>query len=211
MVSSQMFSYIFVVFILTITPGADTMLVLRNVFSSGKRSGIITTMGICSGLFIYALITALGISVIFTTSELLYGLLKTVGATYLIYLGVGSLLPIIKNRSKQSDLKIKTNKTLKSDKKAFTEGFLSNLFNPKIAVFYLTFLPQFINPGGNVLIQSFFLTGIHIVMGIVWLSCISVFVGSIQFIYTSIKLRHGLEAISGTVMILFGLLLLWEK
>lgn len=183
------------------------MLVLRNVFSSGKRAGIVTTIGICSGLIVYALLTSLGISVLLIKSEILYQSLKFIGAMYLIYLGFQSLIPLMKNKQKQNNTKIYSVKQKRTDKKAFVEGLISNLFNPKIVVFYLTFLPQFINPVGNVFAQSFFLTGIHIVMSLLWLSFFSIFIGSIPFIYTSIKLRHTLAGISGMVMIIFGILL----
>ena len=82
--------------LLTLTPGADTMLVLRNVFSSGKRVKIITTIGISSGLLVYAVLTSFGISNILTKSAVLYQLLKFIGASYLIFLGLKSLIPIFK-------------------------------------------------------------------------------------------------------------------
>ncbi len=209
----QLITYSIIVGLLTLTPGADTMLVLRNVFSSGKRTGIITTIGICSGLLIYAALTSLGISVILTKSVVLYQTLKLLGAGYLVYLGIQSLLPVIKSKknNKQGGLETHIKKLKRTDRRAFVEGLLSNLFNPKIAVFYLTFLPQFINPQDNILFQSFFLTGIHVVLGLIWLSFLSVFIGSIKFIYTSSKIQHTLEAISGTVMIIFGILLLFER
>lgn len=211
MFNPQLITYSIIVGLLTLTPGADTMLVLRNVFSSGKRAGIVTTVGICSGLLIYAVISSLGISVILTKSVMLYQTLKLLGAIYLVYLGVQSLLPITKSNNKQINLESTYKKFKRTDERAFFEGLLSNLFNPKIAVFYLTFLPQFINPQNNIFIQSFLLTGIHVVMGLLWLSFLSVFIGSIRFIYTSSKIQHLLEAISGTVMIIFGILLLLER
>lgn len=211
--NSQLVTYSVIVLLLTLTPGADTMLVLRNVFSSGKRAGIITAIGISSGLLIYAALTSLGISVLLTKSVVLYQTLKLLGAGYLVYLGIQSILPVIKSKkdNKKDELKTHIKKLKRTDTRAFVEGLLSNLFNPKIAVFYLTFLPQFINPQDHILVQSFFLTGIHVVMGLIWLSFLSVFIGSIKFIYTSSRVQHALEAISGTVMIIFGILLLFER
>lgn len=211
MPNQNLLTYTIIVGLLTLTPGADTMLVLRNVFSSGKRAGIVTTLGICSGLFLYAGLTSLGISVILTKSIIIYQLLKLIGSGYLIYLGIQSLLPLINSRKKQTQAKETPSKQKRSDNKAYLEGLFSNLFNPKIAVFYLTFLPQFIDPNRNVLIQSFSLTGIHIVMGLLWLFILSLFIGSIPFIYTSAKIQKMLTGISGTVMIIFGILLLLEK
>lgn len=187
------------------------MLVLRNVFSSGKRAGIVTTLGISCGLLIYASLSALGISIIITQSKFLYQVLKLIGVAYLIYLGILSLLPIIKNKKNENIIKAVVLKNKKTDKRSFTEGLLSNLFNPKIAVFYLTFLPQFINPNDNVLFKSLFLASIHVVLGVIWLTSLSVTIGSIRYIYTSSKFQQTLEAISGTVMILFAILLLFER
>lgn len=211
MPNQNLLTYSIIVGLLTLTPGADTMLVLRNTFSSGKKAGIVTTFGICSGLLVYASLTSLGISVLLTKSVILYQGLKFIGSGYLIYLGVQSLLPIINKSNKSFEFQSVNNKEKRPDISSYKEGFLSNLFNPKIAVFYLTFLPQFINQSENILFQSFFLTGIHIVMGLIWLSFLSLFIGSIRLIYSSAKLQKTLTGISGAVMLIFGLLLLLEK
>lgn len=200
-------TYIFLIFLLTLTPGADTMLVLKNVFSSGKRAGINAAFGISCGLLVYAFLTALGISLIFSHSPFIFKVIKTFGAGYLIYLGIQALLSLKKLKS---NIEITKAKQKKSGKKAFTEGLLSNLFNPKIAVFYLTVLPQFINPSDNIFLKSLFLTGIHIVMGIIWLISLSLFIGSIKYFYNSAKIRIGLEALCGGVMLIFGIILLLE-
>lgn len=204
---ASLLSYSFLIFLLTLTPGADTMLVLKNVFSSGKKAGIATTLGINCGLVIYAFLTALGISLIFKSSPMIFAVIKTIGATYLIYLGINALLSL---RKIKICLQISSDKSIKSLKKAFLEGFLTNLFNPKIAVFYLTILPQFIQPSDNIFLKSLFLTGIHIVMGLIWLTLLSLFIGSIKYIYSSAKVRFGLKALCGGVMIIFGVLLLLE-
>ena len=209
MFNEQLLIYSFIVLLLTLTPGADTMLVLRNVFSSGKRIGIVTTLGICTGLLIYAVLSSFGISLIFTKSLLLYNLLKVAGAIYLMYLGFQSVAPILKDKITQNKLSI--SKENLNIKQAFFQGFISNILNPKITVFYLTFLPQFISPQENIILKSFFLTGIHIIMTITWLSFLSIFIGSIRKLYTSPKLKYSLEAISGMVMIIFAVLLLLEK
>ncbi len=211
MIGSQLVIYSFIVALLTLTPGADTMLVLRNVFSSGKRSGLFTTLGICSGLLIYAFLTAFGISLVLTKSIILFRIIQFLGAGYLVYLGLSSLAPLIKNRGKYLEPGLNTKHIGKTDRKSFLEGLLSNIFNPKIAVFYLTFLPQFINTTDNVLLKSLFLTSIHILMGFIWLSFLSVCIGNFRKLYSYPKLQHTLEALCGTVMIIFGLVLLWER
>lgn len=210
MQQDQLLTYSFVVLLLTLTPGTDTALVLRNVFSSGKWSGLITTLGITTGLLVYALISALGISFIFTKSDVLYNLLKTLGAFYLMYLGSQSVLPLIKGKLNQNKIKFLSVKKI-SNIQAYSQGFISNILNPKIVVFYLTFLPQFIAPQDHIVIKSFFLTGIHIVMGSIWLSFLSFFIGSVRYLYSSPKLQRALEVFSGFVMILLGIILLFEN
>lgn len=84
------------------------------------------------------------------------------------------------------------------------EGLLSNVLNPKVAIFYLAFLPQFISPGDPVLGKSLFLAGIHFVLGIAWLSLVTVFLGRLRGLLTRPAVQQGLEAVTGAVLIAFG-------
>jgi threonine/homoserine/homoserine lactone efflux protein len=134
----------FLLFFLTslvviVTPGQDMLLVMSRAVAQGSRAGIATAAGISTGLLGHTLLAALGLGSILLASELLFTVLKVIGAGYLIYLGVRLVL----TRSASLALAQKKTRPLKS---LFREGALSNLSNPKITVFYFAFLPQFIAP-----------------------------------------------------------------
>jgi RhtB (resistance to homoserine/threonine) family protein len=212
MFDSQVLAFTGIAALLTITPGADTMLVIRNVLSRGGKAGILSTFGICSGLFIHASLSALGLSIILVKSAATFQVVKYVGAVYLIFLGSQSLWRMLKIKEDQL-LKIEDQKTKEKfdiKKKSFIEGFLTNILNPKVAIFYLAFLPQFIGAGDPVFQKSVLLASIHAIEGIIWLCFISLFLGRIKAIIRRPKARKIIEGITGTVLIGFGVKLSME-
>jgi RhtB (resistance to homoserine/threonine) family protein len=212
MLDPQILTFIGVVTILTLTPGADTMLVIRNVLSRGARAGFLTTLGICSGLFIHATLSALGLSLILVRSATLFEIVKFVGACYLVFLGLRSIWQVFRARMHAAsptkdaaiDNQLSGNRQA-SAWRSFREGLLSNVLNPKVAIFYLAFLPQFMHKGDPVLAKSLLLAAIHVVLGILWLSLVTVFLGRIRAFVTRPSVRRGLEAITGTILIAFGI------
>jgi len=211
MFDSQVLAFTGIAALLTITPGADTMLVIRNVLSRGGKAGVLSTFGICSGLFIHASLSALGLSIILVKSATVFQIVKYVGAMYLIYLGIQSLWGISQIKDDQLS-KIENEKgDTDRKKKSFIEGFLTNILNPKVAIFYLAFLPQFIGADDPVFQKSVLLASIHAVEGIIWLSFISLFLNRIKAIIRRPKVRKIIEGISGTVLIGFGIKLSMER
>jgi threonine/homoserine/homoserine lactone efflux protein len=169
MIDSQVVAFTFVAAALTLTPGADTMLVVRNVLRGGRRDGVITTVGICLGLFMHATLSALGVSVILLHSATAFHLVKWAGACYLVWLGVQSLSSAVRGASHAVDTERCMTTVVVAPQRCFLEGLLSNVLNPKVAVFYLAFLPQCIGPTDAVLPQPLLLAGIHYVEGMLWL------------------------------------------
>lgn len=199
--------------LLTISPGADTILVIRSVISRGPTAGLLTTAGICSGLFVHASLSAAGLSLILLKSALAFEILKTAGACYLLYLGFQSIRQAFKKGPGatgplKNDL---ARNGKKSARRAFMEGMLNNILNPKPAVFYLALLPQFIGPTDPVLLKSLMLAGIHFVMSIIWLSAISLFFGKMKSFLASPRAQQWLEASSGIILIGLGIRLAMEK
>lgn len=212
MIDSQILAFTGLAALLTISPGADTMLVIRSVLARGRGAGIATTFGICCGLFVHATLSAAGLSLIIVKSALAFDMLKLAGAGYLIFLGVQSLRQLSTHPARAHvTFQGKTEATQKTARRAFMEGLLNNILNPKPAVFYLAFLPQFINPGDPVLAKSLLLAGIHFAMGIVWLSLVSLFLGRLKNLIVGGNFRRWLEASSGTVLIGLGVSLALEK
>ncbi|TIH15311.1 LysE family translocator [Marinifilum sp. JC120] len=194
-------AFIPVAAILTITPGSDTMLVVNNTLTRSTTDGLCTVAGINAGLLIHALASALGLSMILMNSATAFEMVKLAGALYIIFLGVQSL----RNSRKQEETKFSAEPCSKGISASIREGFLTNVLNPKVAVFYLALLPQFISPGESILRQSLLLMTIHFSMGILWFSFITLALGRMRHLISGGKFKKRLEALSGVVFIGLGL------
>jgi RhtB (resistance to homoserine/threonine) family protein len=211
MLDPQVLVFTGVAALLTITPGADTFLVIRNVLRGGRRAGIVTTLGICCGLFVHAVLSALGLSIVLMQSATAYLVLKWAGALYLMWLGFGSIRDAIRGGDRAwSRSERATTDSPRDQRYPFLEGLTNNVLNPKVAVFYLAFLPQFIGPGDPALAKSLVLAGIHFVQGIVWLVGLAFLFDRGRVVLASARARRSLEAVSGTVLLGFGVRLAFE-
>ncbi|PYN83852.1 MAG: threonine transporter RhtB [Candidatus Rokuibacteriota bacterium] len=199
--------------LLTIIPGADTMLVIRNVMARGQRAGLFTTLGACSGLFIHATLSALGLSLILVRSATAFDVVKTIGAGYLVWLGIQSLRQAFRRQPREivdiedAALRARPGRSRRS----FAEGLLSNVLNPKVAVFYLALLPQLMSPSDWVFGKSILLAGIHWVEGVLWLSTLTLFLGRLRWWISQARVKRAIEATAGVVLIAFGLRLAMER
>jgi threonine/homoserine/homoserine lactone efflux protein len=190
--------------LLTISPGADMALVAKMTIERGRRAALLATLGICSGLFVHATASALGLSVVLATSAEAFTAVKLAGAVYLAYLGLRSLRASFTHAAAVS---------LADPPRgaAFLPGLLSNVLNPKVAVFYLTFLPQFIDPSGNVLAQSLLFAVAHAVMGILWLSLYAYVLARLSGLFARAGVRQWLERVTAAVLIGLGVRLAFER
>jgi threonine/homoserine/homoserine lactone efflux protein len=196
-----------VITLLTITPGADMAMVSRSVFMGGRRAAFGTTLGIAAGCLIWALASAAGVAAVLAASETAYDTLRLVGAAYLVWLGVQSLLAARRHyrEAPAADAVAAPGGARRGLRSPFRQGLLTNLFNPKIALFYTTFLPQFIGPGDPVLLLSVAMAGVHILLGIVWLSAYAWLLDRAVQAFRSSRLRRALDALTGTVLVGLGI------
>jgi threonine/homoserine/homoserine lactone efflux protein len=179
---------------------------------AGDRSaGFSTMFGICCGTIVHGLFASLGVSVILMKSATLLQIVKFVGAGYLIFLGAQSLRAAWKIKKEN---KIETPPTLEKKKtgasKSFLQGLLTNALNPKVALFYLSFIPQFIH-AGDPLFKPLFLAGIHIVMGIIQLSTVILMITKLRKYLVSPKVKSAMEATCGMMLTGFGIKLALQK
>jgi RhtB (resistance to homoserine/threonine) family protein len=205
MIDSQVVAFTAVAAVLAITPGSDTLLVIKNSVSNGARGGQVTTLGVLLGIVFHACISALGLSVILTQSDLLFKGIQGFGAAYLIWLGLQAL------RSAKPSQNSGGSPSRQGLNHLFQEGLMTNLLNPKVAIFYLAFLPQFISPGDPVLAKSILLALIHNLLCLVWLGGLSVAIGRGRHWLQTQRVQDGLTRISGIVLIGFGLRLAFES
>jgi threonine/homoserine/homoserine lactone efflux protein len=206
-VDPRLYAFIGVAAILTILPGADMALVTRNVLAIGRRRTMLTIVGIGSGCIIHATASALGLSAILATSATAFGVVKTIGALYLMWLGVQSIREAGRSAPAASD----SANTRGARLGPFLRGFLTNVLNPKVAIFYLTFLPQFIGPGEPVFRRSLFLASLHIAMGFVWLTAYAWFVDQLGAVLTRPVVKAWLERVTGGLLIGLGARLAWAR
>ena len=195
-------AFLIAITILTLTPGLDTALVIRNSSRSGALDGCVTSLGICSGLFVHAICSALGISAILLQSAELFQIVKWTGAAYLIWLGFSSLRSICADR-----LKIAVsegNRSTFNCRRSLREGFLSNVLNPKTAIFYLAFLPQFIDLNYSPVVQSFTMAGLHFLIAMLWQCALAYAINSAKKLFKNSVMRSWMEGVTGALLILLG-------
>ncbi|MGQ7287508.1 LysE family translocator [Vreelandella venusta] len=209
-IDAQFVAFLVAITLLSISPGVDTLLVIRNTARGGVRDGVATSIAICCGLFVHATISALGISLILLQSAWAFHMLKLVGAAYLIWLGVSSLLAARRG----APLPVKGVMTSGSPVpfwQPIKEGLLSNVLNPKTVVFYMAFLPQFISPSDPALLKSLWLAGVHFVIANIWQISVVLMVGGASKWLASARFAQTLNAATGVVLVVFGVRLALEQ
>lgn len=207
-------AFLIAITLLTMSPGVDTLVVIRNTLRGGYRDGVVTSFAICLGLFVHAVISAGGISLILLQSAFLFAALKLVGALYLIWLGYKSLSSALARNhcsSLAKALEESTSKDRISVWKSFREGFLSNVLNPKTIVFYMAFLPQFIQPEEPAMIKSLFLAGVHFAIANVWQLLIVLMVGRASVWLLKGSVMRVVDGVIGGAMVAFGLKLAVDR
>lgn len=186
--------------VLVITPGPDTIYVLTQGISAGKKMGLISALGVTLGIFVHTILAALGLSVILKTSAIAFIIVKIVGAAYLIYLGIKTLIS-------KDELKI-TKEKKTSSRKIFTQGLISNTLNPKVALFFMAFLPQFIRTNGTEVspIPFLILGTIFALFVLIFLGMVGYFSGAVgQYLKTKSSISKWIKNICGSIMVLLGI------
>ncbi len=212
--------------VLAITPGLDTFLVLRTTAAGGRAAGFAAVVGIGLGCLVWAVASAIGITAILAASRVAFEVLRIAGVAYLCWLG-GRALWFARRRSPSMEGALHGPKTdaggpsLSADPVAVGEqwgsgralrtGLTTNLLNPKVGVFYLSVLPQFLPDGVNPLVGSLALAGIHVVEGFLWLTLVVLAVNRAKGWLTRPNVRRRLEQLTGVVFLGFGLRLALER
>jgi len=230
MLDHSTIAFIVAATVLTITPGNDTMLIIRNSVARNRENGFTTMFGILSGLIVHGSFAALGLSVILMKSATVFGIVKYIGAAFLVILGVMSLRSAWQSFRQKEPVSLESRGAAQPEasragrlitllmghngshpgRRAFVEGFFSNVLNPKVALFYLSFLPQFIAPS-DPLLKPLFLAGIHILMGVIWLSMLILLIGKLRHMLARPRNKAVMESVAGTVLIGFGVRLALER
>lgn len=190
--------------LVTLSPGVDTMLVIRNSVRGGWRDGSTTSLGICSGLFLHATVSALGISIILLQTAWAFSALKWAGAAYLVWLGIGSWRRVARGSRLNLAGQLPAGNGAFRAGRSLREGFLSNVLNPKAVIFYMAFLPQFIDPQLSPLSQSLLVAAIHFCVGMLYLCLLAAMVERAGTWLQRPMVNRVFDSLTGGVLIFIG-------
>ena len=207
MIDTTLVAFAGVSLLLAVTPGPDMAVVTKNALAHGRRGVVLTTSGIGLAVVIWVAATAVGLSALLRTSGQVLLILKVVGAAYLAYLGVRTLL---ESRQKPDDLLASVPPAAPAHA-VFRQGFLSAISNPKLGVFFVTFLPQFVLPGQAVLPRLLELGVTFAVIGWTWMNAYGLFVTRLREVITAPRVRRWMQRITGVVLLGFGARLALER
>ena len=193
--------------LLNLTPGPDTVYILGRSVAQGREAGVASALGICAGSIFHTCAAALGLSAILATSALAFGAIKLLGGAYLIFLGIKMLVDRRKHLSLPSHFRRRTTVA------AFRQGVITNILNPKVALFFLAFLPQFIDPVSNVKVLAFLILGFTFVTtGTIWCLILAWFASAFsERLRTNEAIAQWLNRTVGALFVFLGLRLATAK
>jgi threonine/homoserine/homoserine lactone efflux protein len=203
-VLASLVAYVVAASLLTITPGLDTALVLRTAATGTPRRAALAGLGIAAGCFVWAALVALGLGALLAASQLAYTILRWIGAAYLIWVGYKML-------RYPRRIFLTADQSGKARGAAFVTGALTNLLNPKVGVFYVSFLPQFVPPNVSVGPYILLLGAIHALLGLIWFACLISATRPISAFLRRPVVVQACDRLTGGVFVAFGLGLALES
>ncbi len=195
-------SFLLVVLLGAMSPGPDFVVVTRTSLFGGRRAGIAAGVGIAIGVFAWVVAIALGVAAVLTASAVAFTVVKLVGAAYLIFLGVKAWLAV--RRGEYRDLRQEDGPKAVGAGAAFRQGLFTNLLNPKVAVFYLALLPQFL-PADASTTQTLELALIALTATVLWFVTLAILIGALRRFFTAGKVRRAMDAVMGTMLVGLGI------
>jgi threonine/homoserine/homoserine lactone efflux protein len=204
-VTGQLAAFLGIAIVLIMLPGPDMALVMRNALLGGRASGLFTASGIVTGLAVWTLATSAGIATLLVASAPAFMAVKVVGAAYLCYLGAQAVWGALRTRGSQPPAGERHSRRRLAPLTAFRQGVISNLGNPKIAVFFTSFLPQFAPTGPNSFSVLLGLGLVFSALTLVWLVGYACAVARAGDVLRRPRVRRAIEGLSGAVLVAFGL------
>ncbi len=196
-IADNLLAFTFAATLLTLTPGLDTALILRTATVEGRQQGLRAALGINAGCLLWGGAVAFGLGALLAVSALAYDILKYCGAAYLAWLGVNMLV-----RPRQSLGAVAGEG--RGQANWFLKGMLGNLLNPKVGIFYVSFLPQFIPQGQPLVAWTFGLVGIHVALGLLWSMALIGATQSLAGVLRRGRVIQWMDRATGLVFVLFA-------
>lgn len=202
--------FILTALLIIMMPGPGFALVTKNTISHGRNGGIKTVLGTVSGMMIHTIMATLGLSAILMKFAMLFTLIKYAGAFYLIYLAVKSIKSAFSKQEKVSG-SVEINSKDIGTVKSFRQGFTTAILNPKTAVFFLSFLPQFIVSNQSHFFQFLLLGFTFTTLTAIWYLLYISLIRQLRTFLRKEKVNRTIEGITGTVLLVFGVKLFFQK
>jgi threonine/homoserine/homoserine lactone efflux protein len=179
---------------------------MRNTLAGGRTAGLATSLGTCSGLLVHATAAALGLSAILLASSRAFTAVKLAGAVYLVVLGIRTLL----HAGDEAGTGSRSGRRV-APWTAYRQGVLTNVLNPKVAVFFLSLLPQFVEPGDGFAARLLLLAALFIAIGLAWLTTYTLALDALGGVLSRARVRRAIERITGTVLVALGVRLAFAR
>ena len=195
--------------VVILLPGPDTAVVTKNVLLHGRRAALGASAGVGAGLSVWTLAAAVGLASVIRASEVAFTVLKVVGALYLMWLGFEALRAA-RHVPADDEVRLTAARPVTGARGGFWQGFLSDLANPKIGIFFTSLLPQFVDPGRPVLLPFLALGAVFVLMTVVWLVAYCLIAARAAETLRRPRVRSALDRVTGVVLIAIGLRLVTE-
>ena len=203
-IMDALLAFSFAAVLLTLTPGLDTALILRTATVEGRTQAIRAALGISVGCLIWGVAVAFGLGALVAVSELAYDILKYCGAAYLSWLGINMLVRPRKQLAMADSAE-------KPSSNWFLKGVFGNALNPKVGIFYVSFLPQFIPQGHSPLIWTFGLVSIHMAIGLIWSMTLIGATRPLASLIRKEKVIRWMDRTTGAIFLLFAARLAFSR
>ena len=189
--------------LLVVTPGPDMAMVTKNALRLGRHGAMLTTLGIVSAILVHTTAAAFGLAMLLRTEAGVFTVVRLCGAAYLLYLGLQALWSSVRSGEHLADATVDTATPVpeRSGLSAYRQGFLSAMLNPKLLVFFATFLPQFVEPGRPALPQMLALGLVFDLLGLIWLTSYGLFVTRMRDFFRSPRVRRRMERATGAILV----------
>lgn len=211
-VGSELSSFIMVMMLMIITPGVNQILVLESGLSFGHKAAIYNVAGIASSMFVHTFLSGLGISLLIMKSPTLLTVFKMLGAGYLIYLAISSMINAYQLRNRSSENKAETNTDheliSESIRKSFSKGFTTNVLNIQTSLIFLSIFPQYMNLDHSLFTQSLFLTLVFIGLLLGWYAVIVTLIFKVRHYLLEPKIQLRIKALTGFLLLIMAIKML---
>ncbi|HEX2044185.1 MAG TPA: LysE family translocator [Gaiellaceae bacterium] len=202
--AGELAAFLAISVLVIVTPGQDTLLTIRNTILGGRGGGVFTALGVASGQAVWTIATSAGLAALLLASEPAFVAVKLAGAAYLVLLGAQALLAAFGQRGEAVGLRANPRRALPAGA-AYRQGVVSNLGNPKMAVFFTSLLPQF-TPNAEASFAALLLLGaVFCALTLAWLAGYAVAVARMSGILRRPRVRRALDAVTGALLVAFGL------